>query len=110
MTKNTTLKEDGILGYDFIQNRAIIDGPNKALVIKSGSSYITFPFENHTTQKAQVNLIKDETEEEIRMLQQIEYLTDSEYNPEYEANLQQIRAITQEIDSQRIKINAKLSK
>lgn len=110
MTKNSTLKEDGILGYDVIGKRAILDGPNKTILINSGKSYVEFPLTGLHNQST-INTInqeeqKEEEEKEIKSFHQIYYLNNAEINPQYAANLARVRSITQEINQSKIKISA----
>lgn len=103
VTKNSAIKEDGILGYDIIGEKAIINGPSKTILIDTGKSYLKFPIEEYKTPKSNTYTIN--IEEEITCLNLIEYLNEKEINPQYEINLQRVRSITHEINSSKIKIN-----
>lgn len=101
VTTNTFLKEDGILGYDIIGEKAIIDGPNKTFTLHAGNSSLEFPINpNQQTDNYHLTNIN----EEIDKFHQIEYLSEKEIKPEYETNLLKIRTITREISSDKIEI------
>lgn len=102
VTKNISLKEDGILGYDILGKKAIVDGPKKTVLINSGESYMKFPIEETQERKRQINLLI--MEQEILNLSQINYLSNHEINPQYKTNLHTVRSITQEINNSKIKI------
>lgn len=96
VTDNCVIKEDGILGYDIIGERAIVNGPMKTLTIRSRNSSLEFPI-NHIQQ--------DETlQNEIHRLQNIEYLSHHENNDQYQTNLQRVKTITHEISQFKIQI------
>lgn len=102
VTENTFLKEDGILGYDIIGEKAIINGPCKMLTLNSNNSKFDFPinsYYNNDNTVNSVNFIK-----EVETLQQIEYLNDHEINPYYKTKLQTVKSITHEINQYKIKI------
>lgn len=101
VTNNEFLKEDGILGYDIIGDKAIVDGPNKKLTINSEYSAVDFPIRTNDN-ITNINLIQ--TPEEIQDLYQINYVTNEEIHPHYKANLQLVRSITEEISETKIKI------
>lgn len=102
VTKNQVLKEDGILGYDILGDKAIINGPQKTLIINSGNSLIEFPIKTKTN-RINLNSIND-TENEIQAFHKINYLTEEDIDPQYEFNLQRVKTITQEISEVKIKI------
>lgn len=105
--ENTSLKEDGILGYDIIGKKAIINGPEKTLTLNSSSSRIKFPFRTDT-EISTINLIN--INEEIQKLCEIGYLSDNEINPQYEANLHTVRSITRQINQFKVQIVPKNQK
>lgn len=101
VTENTILKEDGILGYDIIGEKAVINGPDKMLTLNSDNSTLNFPIKTKDCNKNKysVNFIK-----EIEKLHNIEYLSDQEINPHYNINLQTVKTITRQINQNKIKI------
>lgn len=101
VTNNKLLKEDGILGYDIIGEKVIIDGPNKKLFLNAGNTVLTFPVKSHRNQNV-INTIK--INDEIQSLGNIEYLSQNEINPHYERNLKGVKTITHQISPKKIKI------
>lgn len=101
VTKDLCLREDGILGYDFIGERAVIDGPNKTLYLTSGDTSIKFPIKkSNTIQQEDIDTIQ----EEIRKIYQINYITEEEEDIQYKINRQRVKTITHEINSTKIRI------
>lgn len=96
VTNNIALKEDGILGYDFIRNPAIINGPSKIITLQSKNTTTSFPIEQRE------NISEDN---EIKLFQKINYKTKYEISPHYQINLQRVKSITRHINSHKIKIN-----
>lgn len=104
VTKNSSFQEDGILGYDIIGKRAIIDGPNKTITMSSGTSAVQIPI-NPFKHKKINNIIINNPDEEISTLLGIEYIREAEHDTgQYESNLQLVKTITRTIDSSKIKI------
>lgn len=101
VTENAFLKEDGILGYDFIGEKAIIHGPNKTLIINSDYTETKFPIKPQDL-NFQINQIT--LENTIQALHDIEYVKFNEIHPAYEDSLKTVQLITHEIDENRIQI------
>lgn len=101
VTKNIALKEDGILGYDVIGEKGIINGPNKILTLKSNDKNIEFPIK--TDDRIQnINLVT--IKEEIEELHRVEYLEYNEINPQYDVNMLKVQNITEQLDENKIRI------
>ncbi|KAL5286157.1 hypothetical protein ACFFRR_007681 [Megaselia abdita] len=75
VTNNSTLKEDGILGFDVIGQRAIIDGPRKLVTMNSGITSVQFPINNK--KHIQINALKtdDNIDDELAALNKIEHIS-----------------------------------
>lgn len=101
VTKNSFLKEDGIIGYDVIGDKGIINGPNKTLTIYSNNSQVEFPITTHE-QNVYMNLIT--VNNAIQEFHDIEYLSPNEIYPSYDLNLKKVKSITHEINENKIKI------
>lgn len=101
VTKNSFLKEDGIIGYDVIGENAIINGPTKTLTIFSNNSQVDFPISSHE-QNSYTNLIT--VNNAIQELHEIEYLGYNEIYPNYNLNLKTVKSITHEINENKIRI------
>lgn len=100
VTKNSFLKEDGIIGYDVLGGKAIINGPTNTVTINSGNSKLVFPIK---TNKRQDNRVTNITEE-IDQFNIINYLSEEEINPQYKINLRKVQSITEEISPTKIQI------
>lgn len=106
VTENTTLKEDGILGYDVLGKRAIINGPKQLLTLKSGEKAIQYPLTKVGNINTTINHTReDNINEEITAFQKIEYISQEEENKrQYNQNLERVRNITHEINDSKIRI------
>lgn len=103
VTNNPAIKEDGILGYDFISKSGIVDGPNKLLKVQEGNASVQFPINtiNHQITKQE----RDDLADEVKELFNIEYMNENEIFHKYKLNLQQVQNVTQEINEHQIKIS-----
>lgn len=102
VTKNKSLKEDGILGFDIIGERAVIDGPKKTLTFNTENSTVEF---NINTFQQHASISKPNIDDEIQRLQNIEYIDRNEINRQYEINLRKVRTITHQINHSCIRIS-----
>lgn len=103
VTKNCAIKEDGILGFDIIGEKAIVDGPNKKLTFCSNNSKIEFPI------NSEENITRDTSNkfyDEIQRLNNIMYITANDENPQYQANIREVKAITRKINNHKIQISS----
>lgn len=99
VTKNSSLKEDGILGYDVIGEKAIINGPEKTITIKSKTKPIQFEINR-------VLKTNTDTNEEINNFHKIEYIKENEQESvHYQENLDRVRQLTHQINDTKIKIS-----
>lgn len=120
VTKNSFLKEDGILGYDILGEKAVINGPNRTVTINTGKSQVKFPIcsiqDLNMCELNRIQLEIPETEmnsklvhdtrinDTIQQFQNIEYVTKNEISPTYLKNLTRTQDITQEINESKIRI------
>lgn len=120
VTRNSFLKEDGILGYDILGEKAVINGPNRTVTINTGKSQVKFPItSNYDLDRSGFNKIQVNRQEPemnykhnnypeinniIAKFQSIEYLNDNERNQTYIKNLSEIQNRTQEISKSKIRI------
>lgn len=98
VTNNSFIKEDGILGFDFLGENGIVNGPTKTVTFSTRNSVMNYPFQPQSNYISTIN-------EEIRSFFKIEYLSDEEKNPQYEANLRTVKTITRQINHLKIEIN-----
>ena len=96
VTKNQTLKEDGIIGYDIISKGAVINGPEKRITLKNENKIFQFPICSEENDLAT----------EIKTLNNI-YIDSAIEDDHYETSIQRVKAITQEIGLNQIKIKSK---
>lgn len=103
VTKNSSLREDGILGYDFIGEKGIINGPNRTLTIKSDNTETAFPIKTQDFNSSINRITFDNITQE---LYNIDYLGSNEIYSKYETNLKKVQAITYEINENQIQIKS----
>ena len=112
VTKNNSLNPSsytGIIGYDIIGEKALLNGPEKLFTIKSDNK--TINFELSTTETPSVNNLttpvqdKTDIESEITRLNNITFKENHEIYPHLQFRICQAQNITQEINDTKILIS-----
>lgn len=102
VTNNSALKNNGIIGYDFLGGNTIINGPENTIIVNSEKGNIAFPIKQTPAYNTNTNWIN--INKEIQDLINIEYLSDHELNHQYNLKRQQVRTITHKINKLKIQI------
>lgn len=108
VTNNSSLRQNGIIGYDFLGEKAIINGPKNIVMINSKEGNIEIPIKQNSLDHRKVNKI--DINKEIDSFNKIEYLDEKEMNLQYKFNLQQVKTITHQLTETKITIQSQTNK